>query len=106
MEEIKRIKKEKEEQLIRRLYDAGMPFTKDEILWIAEAASDIFESALIEVMTKIPRRRTNMNRIECYGQSSVDGRHPIGGKWFRITQIFTDKGTEYYTDGKEEVNVK
>lgn len=103
MENIKKIKKEKEVLIERKLIDSGLPLTSEEIHWIAVQASDIFESALIEVMTRIPRTGENLYKLVCHGSSSIDGKHPVNGKWLRITQIFTDSGVKYYTNGKEEI---
>lgn len=107
MKEVKEIKKEKEVKLANKLIESGLPLTSDEINWIARQASNIFEEALIAMVTRIPRTGENLTRLVCHGNSSIDGKHPINGKWLRITQIFTDKGVEYYTQGKREVvNVK
>lgn len=103
MENIKKIKKEKEELIVLKLIDSGIPLTSAEINWIARQVSNIYEAALIEVMTRIPRTGENLYKIVCHGNSSVDGKHPINGKMTRITQIFTDKGVEYYTNGKREI---
>lgn len=105
MENIKRIKKEKEEQLIRRFYELGIPLQKVEIYLLAEIAANVFETAMVEVMTQIPRKVESPDRLFCYGESSVSGRHLVDGKWRRLTQIFTEDKILYYTDSKEEVNV-
>jgi hypothetical protein len=105
MENIKKIRQEREASVVRAFYELGIPLQKVEIFMLAKAAADIFESALIEISTGIPRKKEDFNTISCYN-SSVDGRHPINGIWHKITQFHTSKGVLYYTDGKEEkVNV-
>lgn len=103
MRNVKTIKEELEQKVVRAFLDSGMALQKSECIWLAKVAADIFSEGLVELATAIPKISEDPMRLHAYNGKSITGRHIVDGKVRRITQIFNDSGTVYYTDAKREV---
>lgn len=103
MRSIEEILEEKHRIALRTTLDSGIPLQKAEAIYLADKFKEIMLEALIEMTTALPRVPNYENRIHCFDNKSVAGRHLVDGQWRRIAQLFSEDGSViYYTDAKRE----